>query len=247
MTFLTYTILVIVFIMFVISKSPKLKGIIGEKFMEYRLSKLDPQKYKILHDVLIPSREGRTTQIDHIVLSEYGIFIIETKNYRGWIVGNEHAEYWTQVIYKRKEKLYNPLRQNYGHVEALKTVLSDITDLHFIPIVSFTARADIKVETKAIVIYNSQINNEIRSYNTLRISSESVEQAYKILNQYKINQNRHSVREHVQTVKHDINYKAHAVSNDICPKCAKELVMKKGKYGVFKGCSGYPKCRYTVK
>jgi predicted membrane GTPase involved in stress response len=148
-----------VFIMYVISKSSKLKGIIGEKFIEYRLSKLDPQKYKMIHDVLIPSRNGRTTQIDHIVLFEYGFFVIETKNYRGWIVGNENAEYWTQVIYKRKEKLYNPLRQNFGHVEALKAVLSDITDLHFIPVVSFSGRADLKVETKAIVNYNSQINN----------------------------------------------------------------------------------------
>jgi ssDNA-binding Zn-finger/Zn-ribbon topoisomerase 1 len=55
-----------------------------------------------------------------------------------------------------------------------------------------------------------------------------------------MNQNRKAVKEHVQTVKHDIIYKAHAVSNDL-------LFIKKGKYGTFKGCSGYPKCRFTVR
>lgn len=56
--------------------------------------------------------------IDHVVISKYGVFVIETKNYRGWIIGNEKSEYWTQVIYKRKERLYNPIKQNYGHIKA---------------------------------------------------------------------------------------------------------------------------------
>jgi len=54
------------------------------------------------------------------VVSNYGIFVIETKNYKGWIIGNEFDDYWTQVIFKRKEKLYNPIKQNYGHIQALK-------------------------------------------------------------------------------------------------------------------------------
>jgi hypothetical protein len=58
-----------------------------------------------LHDITIPSVKGKTTQIDHVVVSEYGVFVIETKNYTGWIVGDEKSDYWTQVIYKRKERL----------------------------------------------------------------------------------------------------------------------------------------------
>jgi hypothetical protein len=141
-------------ILTIISKSPKLKGIIGEKAVAYRLKKLDPQYYKVLHDITIPSQYGRTTQIDHIIFSEFGIFVIEAKNYHGWIIGKEHAEYWTQVIYKRKEKLYNPLRQNYGHVEALKNLLGDLPKMHYIPIVTFSGRAELKVEVQSLVIYN---------------------------------------------------------------------------------------------
>jgi hypothetical protein len=75
---------------------------------------------------------NKTTQIDHIVVSNYGIFVIETKNYKGWIMGNEYDEYWRQVIYKRKEKLYNPIKQNYGHILALKGVLKNFSDLNYI-------------------------------------------------------------------------------------------------------------------
>ncbi|MHC5529078.1 topoisomerase DNA-binding C4 zinc finger domain-containing protein [Priestia megaterium] len=31
----------------------------------------------------------------------------------------------------------------------------------------------------------------------------------------------------------------------VCPKCGKSLVERKGEYGVFYGCKGFPKCRYT--
>lgn len=63
------------------------------------------------------------TQIDHIVVSNYGIFCIETKSYWGWIFGNVNDEYWTQVIYRHKERFYNPMRQNYGHMKSIKEIL----------------------------------------------------------------------------------------------------------------------------
>lgn len=75
-------------------------------------------KYKVLNNITLQT-DGRTTQIDHVVVSNLGLFVIETKNYKGWIIGDEYSEYWTQVIYKRKEKLYNHIRQNYGHLMAL--------------------------------------------------------------------------------------------------------------------------------
>ena len=65
-----------------------------------------------------------TSQIDHLVLSEYGIFVIETKRYKGWIFGSEKAENWTQVIFKEKHQFRNPVKQNWSHVYALKSVLT---------------------------------------------------------------------------------------------------------------------------
>lgn len=74
----------------------------------------------------------KTTQIDHVVIPNYGIFVIETKNYKGWIIGNEFDDYWKQIIYKRKEKLHNPIKQNYGHIMVLKEHLSDFPDIKYI-------------------------------------------------------------------------------------------------------------------
>ncbi|WP_231884841.1 nuclease-related domain-containing protein [Paenibacillus elgii] len=126
-----WIVLAIMFVVTIVLSSPTIKGMIGEKSVTNQLNKLDKEKYVILNDVTIPSSSGKTTQLDHVVISTYGIFVIETKNYRGWIVGDEKSEYWTQVIYKRKERLYNPLRQNYGHVMALKGLLSEYSELPF--------------------------------------------------------------------------------------------------------------------
>jgi len=130
---------------------PKIKGYFGEKSVAFFLSRLDPEKYKVINNIMLQIGKG-TSQIDHIIVSNYGIFVIETKNYKGWIIGNEFDDYWTQVIYKRKEKLRNPIKQNYGHIQALKVVLSDYPNINYILIVAFTTRADLKVNVNTDVI-----------------------------------------------------------------------------------------------
>ncbi|MFK8006321.1 MAG: nuclease-related domain-containing protein, partial [Saprospiraceae bacterium] len=90
---------------------PKIKGIRGEYKVSRVLRKLDKTEYKIFHDLYLKS-EDRYTQIDHLIISIYGVFVIETKNYKGWIHGNEKSEYWTQTIYKKKTKFRNPVKQN---------------------------------------------------------------------------------------------------------------------------------------
>src|SRR5262249_2599367 len=81
--------------------SPIWLGRSGEKFVSRKLSNLDSKYYKILDDLVLPSQGNTsTTQIDHVVVSNFGIFCIETKNYTGWIFGNAHQQHWTQVIYR---------------------------------------------------------------------------------------------------------------------------------------------------
>ena len=93
-------IVLILVILFKINSS-KIKGSVGEFKVNTRLNFLG-NEYISLNDILIKSSNGNTSQIDELVLSEYGIFIIETKNYKGWIFGNEKSENWTQVIFKEK-------------------------------------------------------------------------------------------------------------------------------------------------
>ncbi|WP_164985350.1 nuclease-related domain-containing protein [Ammoniphilus sp. CFH 90114] len=126
---LYFTILFSLVIISFILRSPKVKGYIGEKKVQRKLNSLDPNQYITINDIMIPTAEGKTSQIDHIVLSLYGIFVIETKNYQGWIFGKDQQQYWTQTIYKRKEKLFNPVWQNKGQIKALQDLFSELLPL----------------------------------------------------------------------------------------------------------------------
>ena len=106
-------------------KRPFLIGKRGENFVSRKLLELDSEHYKVLDDLMLPSRGNtNTTQIDHIVVSDFGIFCIETKSYSGWIFGNARQQHWTQVLYRYKKKFYNPLRQNYAHIKAVEAIVS---------------------------------------------------------------------------------------------------------------------------
>lgn len=119
----------------------KAKGQHGEKWVA-KLLMLLPDEYTIFNDVYI-LENGKSIQIDHIVLSPYGIFVIETKNYSGWIYGGENAQYWTKNMFGRKYPFYNPLLQNYSHVKALYSLFG-FPMQYFISIVVFTDHATLK-------------------------------------------------------------------------------------------------------
>ena len=93
--------------------------------------------------------------------------------------GNEYDDYWTQVIYKRKEKLFNPIKQNYGHIQALKNVLSEYQELNYISIITFTTKADLKVKTKTNVVYTANLLKTIRKYDKETVSDSVKEKVYK--------------------------------------------------------------------
>lgn len=218
------------------------KGWVGEFFVKLQLKRLDKDTYKIINDVTVKLDDGKTAQIDHVIVSEYGVFVIETKNYKGWIVGKEDDYYWKQVIYKRKEKLYNPLKQNQVHIDRLKEVLSHITDIPFISIVVFTTNADLKVETNKNLIYSLKLVQTIKKYNKKMLDAENAKLIYEDILEKNI-LDKETKKEHVKKIK---EYKAENKSSlSICPRCNSELKNRKGKNGDFIGCSSYPKCRYT--
>ena len=86
-----------------------------------------------------------TTQIDHLLITDTGIFVIETKHYKGWIFGSPSGTHWTQVIYKHKSRFQNPIRQNYGHVKTVQSLFT-LPGEAFLSIVVFTGEAEFKSE-----------------------------------------------------------------------------------------------------
>lgn len=224
---------------------PKIKGYFGEKSVALFLSRLDPAKYKTINNIMLQTGKG-ISQIDHVIVSSYGIFVIETKNYKGWIIGNELDDYWIQVIYKRKEKLRNPIKQNYGHIQALKGALNDYPDINYILIAAFTTKADLKVNVKTDVVYTVNLLKTIKRYNIETISNSIKNQIYTKLISININ-SKENRKTHIKAIKDNLTGIQNKIDSNICPKCGGKLINRKGRYGMFTGCANYPKCRFIAK
>ncbi|MEX0604990.1 MAG: nuclease-related domain-containing protein [Marinobacter sp.] len=105
---------------------------------------LDRKTYHLIRNITLPTEDG-TTQIDHIIVSPFGVFVVETKNMKGWIFGSAHQPQWTQKIFRHSQKFQNPLRQNYKHVKTLQTLLG-LTDSQIHSLVVFVGDATFKTE-----------------------------------------------------------------------------------------------------
>lgn len=216
----------------------KIVGRAGEFYVKNELRKLPKNNYFVINDLMV--RVGSIThQIDHVVISKFGIFVIETKQYNGYVVGNEFDKKWHQ---NNKYLINNPIHQNYGHIKSLEEVL-DLGDDKFISIVCIPSTAKIKVISKSHVLRLFNLNSTILSYNTEII--DDYREIYMRLLKLNIS-DRKERRNHVKSLKNINNSKDEDINNK-CPNCGGELVVKKGKYGKFVGCFNYPKCKYTKK
>lgn len=162
--------------------SARFKGWHGERAVAKGLSRLDPATYHAFHDLYLPRPDGQgTTQLDHVVVCPFGIFVIETKNYRGWIFGSEKQAQWTQQIYRQKNRFQNPLHQNDLHVRALMDCL-DLPRDAFLPVVFFIGDAKFKNPMPPNVL-NHGLTRWIRQHQEARLDSAVLEKAISILDQ----------------------------------------------------------------
>ena len=216
------------------------KGWFGEKQTQFGMWLKLGDEYIRFHNVIVPTHNG-TTQIDHIVLSRFGIFVIETKNINGWIFGNEKSKYWTQIIYGKKYKFQNPLHQNYRHTKALASYLrTDHNNLH--SVVFFIGdTAELKTDLPSNVM-TSGLSKYIKRFRSNIFSESELDYFEQKIHQLQdLNISR---REHVASLRSRYS------SDSICPKCGGDLKQRQAKQGKFAGnyflgCSNFPKCRYT--
>lgn len=222
----------------------KSKGRRGEKQVAALLSLLPKNKYKVINDLMI-QKGGYSTQIDHVVVSVYGIFVIETKYYRGWIYGGENSEFWTKNVYGHKYQLRNPLWQNEGHVKTITKLLGDSELVPIYNVVAFSSQARLKVDRSLPVMYWGQVVPYIRRYKEPMMSESYAEEIYNTLLAANV-EDKKARKKHVQVVKNNQRRRDNAVASGKCPRCGGNLVLRKSKYGKFYGCSNYPKCNYTL-
>ncbi len=151
------------------------KGLYGEFLTFLELEKLNIQK-KILTNIYVPKEDGKTTEIDLVMITETGIYVIESKNYSGWIFGSENNKNWTQTLpNKQKYKFLNPIWQNKGHIKALENVLELNNDKICKSYIVFSERCtlkDISVSDYNIKVLNR--NNLTREINFDIMTSEKM-------------------------------------------------------------------------
>lgn len=163
-------------------KLPGWKGQIGEKSVSRKLRDLSPEHYIVLNDLMLTSGGStNATQIDHIVVSNYGIFCIETKAHKGWIFGSEKDRYWTQVIYRYKNKFFNPLRQNFAHIKAIEGLIGSHLKAPIVPIIAFTRAEKWEVNGTDSVVNLSTIVSKIQSYSKIVYSDEERNHIHQLL------------------------------------------------------------------
>ncbi|HDM8046445.1 TPA: NERD domain-containing protein [Vibrio campbellii] len=224
-------------------KSRWLKGVFGEFLVNRLLSKLPESDYKLIKDVTLPTIDG-TTQVDHIVVSKYGIFVVETKNMKGWIFGSARQKQWTQKIYRHSSKFQNPLHQNYKHIKALETLLG-CSEEHLHSVIVFIGDSTFKTEMPPNVTYARGSIRYIQQFNEVVFSDKDYARLTESINQIKLKRGVITDLKHRKHVKEVVTSKA---SSNQCPRCGSEMVLRETKRGEnigkqFWGCSTFPKCR----
>lgn len=135
---------------------------LGETLLRNQLVlSLSPNEYHILNNITVPHGNG-STQIDHIIVSKRGIFVVETKHYSGWIFGEENDKYWTQTFTRSKHQFQNPIRQNYKHLLAIREIIGTLPNNTFFSSIVFTGTAKFKTLTPKNVFTSKQLIETIK-------------------------------------------------------------------------------------
>ena len=230
----------------------------GEALTERALRRLPTGEYVVLNDLTIADSRGKTTQIDHVVISRFGIFVIETKCYSGWIFGDEKSRVWTQTLpcgrgwwsYAEKNTFQNPIRQNWRHIYVLAERLN-LPKRYFYNLVVFTGTAEFKTTVPANVMNEDEVVAYIASFDKAIISVASKDKFVADI------QNLDASTTEQQRINHvHMLYVGHSPAptvrangeRPLCPKCGAEMLIRHrhSDNAPFYGCSRYPKCKGIV-
>ena len=234
----------------------EIKGSIGEYITKYYLNVTTDTL--VLHDILIKNDEDMTSQIDLLIIGRTGIYVIEVKSYdNAKIYGNGKRSTWYYYLAGKKYDIYSPLKQNKNHIAYLKNFLADFGNIPYFSVLTVICD-DFKIDD----INDNPDNPDTFICSSLPAMSKGLKllskdkpevlddaTRQKIFDYIQTNQQigkdaRLAHKEKVKEIKKEIDY---VKEQNLCPYCKAPLVLRKGKYGEFYGCSNYPKCKYTRK
>lgn len=249
-------------------------GAHGEYLIYQNLKSFETTGAKFLFNLYIPKADGTTTEIDMVMISQKGVFVFESKNYQGWIFGDEHHQKWYQTISMgwngiNKEEFYNPIMQNKTHIKHLQRLFQQPIPMH--SIIVFSDRCEIKnlkIYSREIGIVNTYnvFNAVVSVYNyfsNYNLTYNDIQVIYNTLFPYtQLSDTVKALHNYNLQVKHNNNNLNNAPIIPVfvpqnpqpstplkCPWCNGDLVLRTAKKGTntggnFYGCSNYPKCNY---
>ena len=231
----------------------RIKGAIGEGTVNLILSRLPEPDYVLIKNVTLPTEDG-TTQIDHVVVSKFGLFVVETKNMKGWIYGSPTKKVWTQKIYRHTSTFQNPLHQNYKHTKALETAMGCNPEC-IRSLVVFTGSCIFKTSMPDNVTYASGCLDYIQQFTLPVFTDAEVRNMIGLLNQIKLKPSFTTDLNHRRHVRDIKTNKApgsstSTVPSQTCQRCGSAMLLKEVKRGSnigqkFWGCSAFPKCKFS--
>lgn len=240
-------------------------GKYGEKLTERELKFVQffGRKGKILKNIYLPKDNGETSEVDVIFITKKGIFVFESKNYSGWIFGDENNRNWTAMLPNRqKNSFYNPVMQNRTHLKWMKNYVGE--EIPLFSIIVFSERCELKKVTihseDVKVIKRDRIYAVVRDYWNKHADVLSEAEIADLYEKLKVltDVDQAVKVDHIKNIekkykKTESTYGTKIIQfphqKNICPKCGKELVLRVAQKGEhagrqFYGCSGFPQCRY---
>lgn len=215
-------------------------GLLGAIRSIFRWYRLGEPEYRHFRRLIIPTSRG-STEIDHLIVSPYGLFVVELKDRSGWIFGNANDAYWTAVHYQKKFRFQNPLRQNYGHVKALQDLLGVRSDaIH--RLVVFRGTFEFKTPIPAGVMCHDY-SSWVAEKRDILLDPAAVDAILASLETHRL-RGWFAARRHARSVRDRYS------DDSTCPKCDGDLVVRTARNDSapgsrFLGCSNYPACKFT--
>lgn len=181
--------------------SKEFRGKVGEFIVNVaNEASLDSTVYHQYKNILLPRTDGTTTEIDHLIVSKHGIFVIETKTRNGWIFGREHEKEWTVKFKGGTSKLKNPLRQNYGHIKAVQAI-TGLPDDAFTSIIVFFGDIEFKTPMPENVFKGCGHIEYIQKHYGKRLTLQQVHEAKRAINKHRLADTHENRQAHIDSVK----------------------------------------------
>ena len=225
----------------------------GERTVSSYLEDLPHEDYLVFNDLLIRNGDY-TTQIDHLIISRFGVFVLETKNIHGKVYGSGNKEFWSQYLpdwgYKRygstqEHEIRNPLWQNAGHIKSVRRLVFG-SNVPVYGIVIFPSETEVHVTSEMPVLKMWEVVPYIKQYREEILSTDQIGFYRRRLLEV-ISRTESDRKYHLENISHNKDRRNAAIASGRCPLCGGQLVLRNGKYGQFWGCSNYPKCKYTLQ